>query len=45
MDLSPFLAIDPCGYKGLQMTQMLDLGVKTNVSELSWHLSEIFARR
>lgn len=45
MDLSPFLAIDPCGYRGLEMTQMLDLGVKTSVSELSWHLSEIFARR
>ncbi len=45
MDLSPFLAIDPCGYKGLQVTQMRDLGIQTSVSELSWHLSELFARR
>ncbi len=45
MDLSPFFAIDPCGYKGLQMTQMRDLGVQTSVSDLSWHLSELFARR
>ena len=44
MDLSPFLAIDPCGYRGLQMTQMRDLGVQTSVSDLSWHLSELFVR-
>jgi lipoyl(octanoyl) transferase len=27
MDLSPFLAIDPCGYPGLQVTQLRDLGI------------------
>ena len=27
MDLSPFHAIDPCGYRGLQVTQLRDLGV------------------
>jgi lipoyl(octanoyl) transferase len=27
MDLSPFSAIDPCGYRGLQVTQLRDLGV------------------
>jgi lipoyl(octanoyl) transferase len=27
MDLSPFLAIDPCGYQGMQVTQLKDLGV------------------
>ncbi|HQR50226.1 MAG TPA: lipoyl(octanoyl) transferase LipB [Methylophilaceae bacterium] len=27
MDLSPFEAIDPCGYRGLQVTQMRDLGI------------------
>ncbi|MCB5190714.1 lipoyl(octanoyl) transferase LipB [Methylobacillus arboreus] len=25
MDLAPFLAIDPCGYRGLQVTQVRDL--------------------
>lgn len=45
MDLSPFLAIDPCGHRGLEMTQMRDLGINTSVSDLSWHLIEIFARR
>lgn len=27
MDLAPFLAIDPCGYQGLQVTQTQDLGL------------------
>jgi lipoyl(octanoyl) transferase len=27
MDLSPFAAIDPCGYQGLQVTQLRHLGV------------------
>lgn len=45
MDLSPFLAIDPCGYKDLQVTQVRDLGVQTSLSELCWYLSELFARR
>ena len=29
MDLSPFNAIDPCGYPGLRVTQTRDLGVVT----------------
>ena len=28
MDLSPFAAINPCGYPDLRVTQMCDLGVK-----------------
>jgi lipoyl(octanoyl) transferase len=27
MDLRPFDAIDPCGYRGLQVTQLTDLGI------------------
>jgi lipoyl(octanoyl) transferase len=27
MDLSPFRSIDPCGYPGLQVTQLHDLGI------------------
>ncbi len=27
MDLSPFRAIDPCGYPGLEVTQMRELGI------------------
>jgi len=45
MDLSPFLAIDPCGYKDLEVTQVRDLGVQTSLLELRWHLSELFAKR
>jgi lipoyl(octanoyl) transferase len=44
MDLSPFLAIDPCGYPGLAVTQMRDLGVDASVSDvgerLAAHLEE-----
>lgn len=31
MDLSPFNAIDPCGYQGLQVTQLKDLGIDCNL--------------
>jgi lipoyl(octanoyl) transferase len=27
-DLAPFRAIDPCGYPGLEVTRMLDLGIR-----------------
>lgn len=33
MDLSPFTAINPCGYEGLAVTQLRDLGVNLTVSE------------
>ena len=40
MDLSPFAAIDPCGFPGLPVTQLKDLGISTaNVeSRLTQHL-------
>jgi lipoyl(octanoyl) transferase len=28
MDLSPFSAINPCGFQGLRITQLADLGVR-----------------
>ena len=34
MDLEPFQRINPCGYKGLAVTQLLDLGG-------SWRLAEV----
>ncbi len=34
MDLSPFLQINPCGYKGLKVTQMSDLTDNTISSNL-----------
>ena len=30
MDLSPFAAIDPCGFPGLPVTQLKDLGISTS---------------
>jgi lipoyl(octanoyl) transferase len=38
MDLSPFLAIDPCGYRGLQVTQTRDLGIAAPMSVLAERL-------
>jgi lipoyl(octanoyl) transferase len=34
MDLSPFNAIDPCGYAGLEMTQTKDLGLTLSTSQI-----------
>ncbi len=31
MDLSPFNAIDPCGYRGLEVTQTKDLGIQLSL--------------
>jgi lipoyl(octanoyl) transferase len=39
MDLSPFDAIDPCGYPGLQVTQMQDLGIMLGPEQLSARLT------
>ncbi|NNJ94117.1 MAG: lipoyl(octanoyl) transferase LipB [Halobacteria archaeon] len=33
MDLAPFARIDPCGYEGLEVTQLRDLGVPLNVEQ------------
>jgi lipoyl(octanoyl) transferase len=40
MDLSPFSAIDPCGYPGLRVTQMKDLGLPSNVGTVGSRLIE-----
>ena len=33
MDLDPFAAINPCGYAGMAVTQLRDLGVNVSLSE------------
>jgi lipoyl(octanoyl) transferase len=43
MDLSPFAAIDPCGYPGLKVTQMKDLGLGTG--RVGERLSEILVEK
>lgn len=35
MDLTPFSYINPCGYQGLQVTQLADLGVNIKTNELA----------
>ena len=44
MDLSPFSAIDPCGYPGLQVTQMRDLGLTNDLSRVKRDLVESFRK-
>jgi len=41
MDLSPFLAIDPCGYPGLAVTQARDLGIRGSAPELGVRLARL----
>lgn len=35
MDLEPFTRINPCGYAGLQMTQVKDLGGPTSLAQVA----------
>ena len=45
MDLAPFFDIDPCGYRGLAVTQLADLGVAKTVEEAGAGLAPILAAR
>jgi lipoyl(octanoyl) transferase len=45
MDLSPFCAIDPCGYPGLAVTQTKDLGMTEDVFALGERLAAILVQR
>jgi lipoyl(octanoyl) transferase len=38
MDLQPFVAIDPCGYPGLPVTQLRDLGITDSIAIVSERL-------
>ena len=44
MDLAPFRAIDPCGYPGLAVTQLKDLGLEASVDEAGEALVQHFMR-
>ena len=44
MDLAPFGDIDPCGYPGLAVTQLADLGVNLDVEAAGAMLAPILAR-
>ncbi len=43
MDLRPFADIDPCGYRGLAVTQLADLGIVRTVDEAGVALAPMLA--
>jgi lipoyl(octanoyl) transferase len=45
MDLSPFSAIDPCGYPGLAITQLRDLGIGETVEAAGAGLARLLVER
>ncbi len=45
MDLSPFAAIDPCGYVGLQMTQTKDWNIEETPQYMGEALLELLKNR
>jgi len=44
MDLSPFTMIDPCGYSGLEVTQLRDLGIDATMETISTQFQNHFER-
>ncbi len=40
MDLSPFSMINPCGYPGLRVTQLCELGIEWDIEEAGGRLLE-----
>jgi len=45
MDLAPFAAIDPCGYPGLAVTQMKDLGFLESANTLGTRLAALLVEK
>ena len=45
MDLSPYHRINPCGYKGLEVTQMVDLGGPSRLSDVEDVLVQEFCKQ
>ena len=45
MDLAPFCAIDPCGYPGLRVTQMKDLGFTDTPHTAAARLSRLLIEK
>lgn len=41
MDLAPFNQINPCGYQGLQMTQLKDFGANISITKVKQQLLEV----
>jgi len=45
MDLEPFHRINPCGYQGLQVTQVMDMGGPSSITQVEDVLIENLARQ
>ena len=45
MNLSPFSSIDPCGYKGMQVTRLRDLGIQMSTQEVGADLLKKLATK
>jgi len=45
MDLTPFADIDPCGYRGLAVTQLKDLGIERSVDEVGSLVASMLSTR
>lgn len=45
MDLSPFLAIDPCGLPGLQVVQAKELGIAGSAQDVGLRLARLLEQR
>ncbi|MET0056673.1 MAG: hypothetical protein ABW108_17830, partial [Candidatus Thiodiazotropha sp. 6PLUC10] len=45
MDLEPFSRINPCGYPGLQVTQLADLNIDADLPSLGRELAQHLAER
>jgi lipoyl(octanoyl) transferase len=45
MDLTPFAAIEPCGYVGLEVTQTKDLGVTQTPQQLGENLVKLLSEK
>lgn len=45
LDLAPFSAIDPCGFPGLRVTRLRDLGIAQSCAEAGGRLAEFLVAR
>ena len=45
MDLGPFSNINPCGFKGLEVTDMKGLGIDRPMTEIMEELADILIRQ
>jgi lipoyl(octanoyl) transferase len=45
MDLAPFARINPCGYAGLQMTQLSELGGPGDVEAVAADFAPLLAAK